>query len=51
MKNANAISACFPAYLAKIKKVKSGIYKVYKYKDGIAFKRYEPFDLDSLKNN
>lgn len=28
----------------KEKKIKSGYYKVYKYKDGFAFNRYQPLD-------
>lgn len=50
-RNVNAICASFPAGLMKIKKLKNGIYKIFKYKDGIAFKRYEPFDFGSLNNN
>lgn len=37
---------CFcPVALLKEKKVKEGTYKVYKYKNGFAFKRYEPLFL------
>lgn len=32
----------FPVALRKEKKIKDGTYKLYKYKDGVAFKRYEP---------
>lgn len=34
----------FPHKLANEKKLKSGYYKLLKYKDGFAFKRYEPID-------
>ena len=35
------------AYPANLKgcKIKRGVYKLYKYKDGFAFKRYEPLKL------
>lgn len=36
------MQAKFPARLQMEKKVKSGIYRLYKYKNGFAFKRYEP---------
>ena len=31
----------FPSFMQQ-KKIKHGVYKLYKYKDGFAFKRYEP---------
>ena len=31
----------FPSFMQQ-KKIKRGVYKLYKYKDGFAFKRYEP---------
>lgn len=34
----------YPANL-KEKKIKRGIYKIYRYKDGFAFKRYEPLEV------
>lgn len=34
----------FPADM-KSKKIKKGYYKVYKFKDGFAFKRYEPLEV------
>lgn len=37
--------ACFPVRMKKEKRVKSGYYKLYKYKNGIAFKRYEPLEI------
>lgn len=36
-----------PKQLYKAKKLRDGYYKLYKYKDGFAFKRYEPIDLRS----
>lgn len=36
-----ATTACFPVTLSKEKKVQPGTYKLYKYKNGFAFKRYE----------
>ena len=35
------------AYPTNLKgcKIKRGVYKLYKYKDGFAFKRYEPLKL------
>ena len=38
----NAIQASLPSGM-KEKKLRRGLYKIYKYKDGFAFKRYEPF--------
>ena len=38
------VTTHFPTAL-KRKKVKLGTYKIYKYKDGFAFKRYEPIML------
>lgn len=37
-------STAFPADM-KAKKVKKGYYKVYKFKNGFAFKRYEPLEV------
>lgn len=34
--------AVFPSALRDEKKIQPGTYKLYKYKDGFAFKRYEP---------
>ena len=36
-------STSFPAAMRE-KKVKKGYYKVYKFRDGFAFKRYEPLE-------
>lgn len=36
-----AVQAAFPVKMKNEKKVKSGSYKIYKYKDGFCFKRYE----------
>lgn len=41
-KNVRVYLAHFPARLKKEKKIQPGCYKLYKYKDGFAFKRYEP---------
>lgn len=35
-------TARFPLAMSKERGVREGFYKLYKYKDGIAFKRYEP---------
>ena len=35
----------FPAEIRDVKKVKPGYYKLYKYKDGFAFKRYEQCEI------
>jgi hypothetical protein len=36
----------FPKSLIDDRKVKTGCYKIYKYKDGFAFKPYEPIKED-----
>ena len=36
-----AVVANLPTVIGKGKKLKRGLYKIYKYKDGFAFKRYE----------
>ena len=41
----NVYTARFPTVLRTEKKVKPGYYKLYKYKDGFAFKRYEPMEM------
>ena len=41
-KNRKAIMASFPAHMRDHRMIKTGFYKVYKYKDGFAIKRYEP---------
>ena len=46
MKNGGGITTRFPSVLIHQKKVKPGYYKIYKYKDGFAFKRYEQFGLE-----
>lgn len=41
-KNArDAVQATFPVKMRNEKMVKSGSYRIYKYKDGFCFKRYE----------
>lgn len=40
-KRTSGVTACFPVKLRKEKKIKTGCYKIYRYKDGFAFKRYE----------
>ena len=37
-------AASFPAQLRNEKKLHMGYYRLYKYKNGFAFKRYEPID-------
>lgn len=44
-KRASVCSTAFPSELKNAKKVKNGYYKLYKYKDGFAFKRYEPLEV------
>ena len=39
----------FPVSLRE-KRVRCGVYKLYKYKDGVAFKRYEPIEIDEVKS-
>lgn len=39
-----SIVGAFPARLRDEKKLKPGYYKLLKYKNGFAFKRYEPID-------
>jgi len=41
-KAVDAYCARFPSSLSREKKIQIGTYKLYKYKDGFAFKRYEP---------
>ena len=40
--------AFFPTVLKREKKLKPGVYKLMKYKNGFAFKRYEPVDLSKI---
>ena len=40
--NSRSISTTFPAQLRYEKKLQTGYYRLYKYKNGFAFKRYEP---------
>ena len=42
----SATLACFPIKLRSAKKLKQGLYKVYKYKEGFAFKRYEQYSKE-----
>ena len=44
-KRASVRETAFPSELKNAKKVKNGYYKLYKYKDGFAFKRYEPLEV------
>lgn len=39
-----------PAKLLKEKKIKMGYYKLYKYKTGFAFKRYEQYEPEPPKD-
>lgn len=43
-KETSGVTTSFPVRLRKEKKIKSGTYKVYKYKNGFAFKRYEQIE-------
>lgn len=36
-----------PATLTKEKRVKDGTYRLYKYKNGLAFKRYESLEVEN----
>lgn len=38
--------ARFPSMLRDEKKLKCGVYKLLKYKNGFAFKRYEPIEVN-----
>ena len=38
--------ARFPSVLRDEKKLKCGVYKLMKYKNGFAFKRYEPIEVN-----
>lgn len=44
--NYNGASVRFPSMLRDEKKVATGYYKLLKYKNGFAFKRYEPLEVD-----
>lgn len=44
-KRRRCLTARFPEAMAKDRGLKEGYYKLYKYKDGIAFKRYEPLQV------
>ena len=41
------IQAHFPVVLAREKKIQAGYYRLYKYKDGFAFKRYERMETEN----
>ena len=45
--NTGGIVAHLPSKLANEKKLKTGLYRLYKYKDGFAFKRYERIEDDN----
>lgn len=49
MHSGNGRQMNIPADL-KGKKISSGIYKAYKYKDGVCIKRYEPIKKEDMKN-
>lgn len=44
--NFHCASVKFPSILRDEKKVATGYYKLFKYKNGFAFKRYEPMGVD-----
>lgn len=44
-KKRRCLTARFPDAMSKDRGLKEGYYKLYKYKDGIAFKRYEPLQV------
>ena len=44
-KRRRCLTARFPDAMSKDRGLKEGYYKLYKYKDGIAFKRYEPLQV------
>ena len=51
--NESGLSMSIPRDLRE-KKLKIGIYKLYKYKDGVCFKRYEPLtdkEMEEAKRN
>lgn len=43
--NGSSLATRFPSALRGSKKLKSGAYKLLKYKNGFAFKRYEPLPI------
>jgi len=43
-KKAHSRGSAIPAFIKNQKKVAKGTYKCLKYKDGLAFKRYEPVE-------
>lgn len=44
-KKKRCVCARFPDAMAKDRGLKEGYYKLFKYKDGIAFKRYESLEV------
>lgn len=42
------LSAAFPVQLAKEKKVQPGYYRLLRFRNGFAFKRYAPFDQKNI---
>lgn len=42
----NCLNSTFPAQLKEEKKLIPGYYKLLKCKDGFAFKRYEPIEME-----
>ena len=41
------VQAHLPVVLVKEKKIQAGYYRLYKYKDGFAFKRYERMEIEN----
>lgn len=41
------VQAHLPVVLVKEKKLQAGYYRLYKYKDGFAFKRYERMEIEN----
>lgn len=41
----NGAFGCIHPSNMKEKKIKRGVYKIYRFKDGFAFKRYEPLEV------
>lgn len=49
--DSHGVTTAFPVVLRRDKRLKLGYYKLYKYKDGFAIKRFEPIKLIKEKKN
>lgn len=48
--HSRVFSTTFPSALRNEKRISKGYYKLYKYKTGFAFKRYEQVGKNNIKN-